>query len=110
MHVAWRAISRKRTDGSPSSWRGVAWRGVGLSPVLTWVLMMCRFREAAERGNPTGQSACADMLIKGEGVEQNATEAVAWYQKAAAQNNIRALNGLGYCYYNGQGVDLVRFF
>lgn len=48
------------------------------------------------------------MLIKGEGVPQNATAAVELYQAAAAQDNIRALNGLGYAYFNGQGVQEVR--
>jgi hypothetical protein len=51
------------------------------------------FRQAADLGNPQGQSACADMLIKGEGVEANATEAVRLYKQAAEKDNIRALNG-----------------
>lgn len=50
------------------------------------------------------------MLIKGEGVPANASAAVELYQKAAQQNNIRALNGLGYVYFNGQGVEKVGSF
>ncbi len=40
-----------------------------------------------------GQASCGNLLLKGEGVEKNATAAVHMYELAAAQDNIRALNG-----------------
>ena len=43
------------------------------------------------------------MLLKGEGASANTTEAVEWYEKAAAQT-IRELNGLGYLYFFGQSL------
>ena len=41
----------------------------------------------------------------GEGVEQNYTEAVKWYTKAAEQGNADAQNNLGHCYHNGYGIE-----
>jgi TPR repeat protein len=55
-----------------------------------------------------GQAACGNMLLKGEGVPKNVTAAIELYQKSAAQDNIRALNGLGFAYYYGDGVEQVR--
>ncbi|KOR28138.1 hypothetical protein TI04_11700, partial [Achromatium sp. WMS2] len=38
------------------------------------------------------------------GVEQDDTQAVAWYRKAAAQGNAYAQYSLGWMYENGRGV------
>ena len=43
------------------------------------------FERAALLGDPAGQAAAADLLMKGEGVLVNATAAVRWYQAAADQ-------------------------
>ena len=37
--------------------------------------------------------------------EENYTEAVSWYKKAAEQGHPGAQYGLGVCYYNGDGVS-----
>ena len=42
--------------------------------------------------------------MNGEGVPKDATKAVEWYQKAAAQGNADALYMLGWMYDNGEGV------
>lgn len=63
------------------------------------------FERAARLGDPVGQAAAADLLMKGEGIVKNATEAVVWYQKAADQGSIRGLNGLGFANYRGIGID-----
>jgi len=40
-----------------------------------------------------------------EGVAKDEVEAVKWYRKAAEQNYAKAQYDLGFCYYNGEGVD-----
>jgi hypothetical protein len=44
------------------------------------------------------------MSYYGQGAPQDYTEAVRWYRKAAAQGDVRALNGLAYMHDHGQGV------
>ena len=63
-----------------------------------------RMAGAAPHNNADGQIGCANMLLKGEGTEKNTTAAVEWYEKAAAQNHTRALNGLGYLYFFGNSL------
>lgn len=50
------------------------------------------FERAALLGDPAGQAAAADLLMKGEGVVVNATAAVRWYRAAADQ--VRVLSHL----------------
>jgi TPR repeat protein len=76
-----------------------------LAPLLA---PLPRYRRAADLGDPVGQAACGNMLLKGEGVPKNVTAAIELYQKSAAKDNIRALNGLGFAYYYGDGVEQVR--
>ena len=64
------------------------------------------FRQAAEKGNASGQNNLGWCYQKGLGVQKNETEAVKWYRKAAEQNNGFALNQLGWCYEYGLGVFL----
>ena len=52
------------------------------------------FRQAADLGNAGGQVCCANMLLKGEGVAMNATEAVALYEGAARKGHVGALVNL----------------
>ena len=59
------------------------------------------FRAAADAGSPEGRAACGDLLVKGEGVGKNVTAAIADYKIAAADNSVRALNGLGFVHYSG---------
>lgn len=44
------------------------------------------------------------MYLKGEGTEVNHTRAVELYELAAAENHVRALNGLGYEYFHGHAL------
>lgn len=41
------------------------------------------------------------MYLKGEGTDANHTKAVELFELAAKENHVRALNGLGYVYFNG---------
>ena len=61
-------------------------------------------RNMAEQGDAKFQYAYGVCYEKGWGVEQDLKEAVAWYNKAAEQNNGPALNSLGNCYRIGNGV------
>lgn len=64
-----------------------------------------RMAGSAPHNNPHGQVGVGNMLLKGEGVEKNVTDAIIWYEKAALQNNTRALNGLGFIYFMGGDVS-----
>jgi len=64
------------------------------------------FKKAALLGSGVGHTACGNLLLKGEGVEQNVTKALEHYGLAVEQDNLEAMNGLGYIYYFGKaGVD-----
>lgn len=41
------------------------------------------------------------MYLKGEGTDANHTKAVELFELAAMEDHVRALNGLGYVYFNG---------
>jgi TPR repeat protein len=45
------------------------------------------------------------MYKKGKGVQQNYTEALKWYRKAADQGHARSQYNLGVMYANGEGVQ-----
>ena len=61
-------------------------------------------RYKAEHGDAKYQYAYGVCYEKGWGVEQDTKEALAWYNKAAAQNNGPAYNSLGNFYREGSGV------
>lgn len=61
-------------------------------------------RYKAEHGDAKFQYAYGVCYEKGWGVEENAKEALAWYQKAADQDNGPAYNSLGNFYRSGIGV------
>lgn len=60
---------------------------------------------AAERGDPEAQCNLGDAYHNGsDGVEQNYTQAIFWYRKAAEQDFAKAQTALGMCYLEGMGV------
>ncbi|GBG29000.1 Protein sel-1-like 1 [Hondaea fermentalgiana] len=63
------------------------------------------FERAADAGHAGAMTACGNMLLKGEGVqEKNLTAAIERYTRAAADDDqLAALNGLGYIYFFGHG-------
>ena len=63
-----------------------------------------RMAGSAPHNNANGQIGVGNMLLKGEGIDKNVTDAIIWYEKAAAQNHTRALNGLGFIYFVGGDV------
>ncbi len=56
-------------------------------------------------GDADAQFELAGLYAKGDGVEQNLTEAVKWYRKAAEQGHDSAQYKLGLSYQNGKGVS-----
>ena len=78
--------------------------GRGLPRDQTQALRYFRMAGDAPHFHASGQMGVANMLLKGEGTEKNTTAAVEWYEKAAAQNHTRALNGLGYLYFFGNSL------
>ena len=63
------------------------------------------YLQAAEMGLAEAQYNVAYSYYHGEGVPQDYTKAVFWYEKAAEQDHGDSLNGLGICYKNGKGVS-----
>ena len=61
-------------------------------------------RQAAEQGDATAQFYLGNMYANGEGVPQDAAEAVRWYRLAAEQGQADAQYGLGIMYATGRGV------
>ncbi len=61
-------------------------------------------RRLADDGASDAQVEMGLKFDKGLGVEVDPEEALAWYRKAAAQGNDRAMNMLGVVYFAGRGV------
>lgn len=63
--------------------------------------------ESAQNGSIESIIIVAKLYYDNNEGEENRGEAAKWYQKALDidQNEVRALNGLGNCYYNGIGVE-----
>ena len=68
-------------------------------------LDLCR---AAAKDYAPGQSCVGYLYRKGWGVTQDSTEAVKWYQKAAAASNLVAVMALAEMYENGEGTKVDR--
>ena len=58
----------------------------------------------AEQGNASAMFNLGRMYRYGEGVPQDARQAVHWYQQAAEQGNAKAMFNLGVMYHEGTGV------
>ena len=62
------------------------------------------YREAAEQGNPVGQSDLGLSYELGHGVPQSDTEALKWYHLATDQGSALGQSSLGSMYERGRGV------
>ncbi len=58
----------------------------------------------AKEGNALAQYNLATLYFFAQGMEKNTPEAIAWYEKSAAQNFPKALYALGQIYLSGDGV------
>ena len=61
--------------------------------------------EKARQGVAEAQYKLALRYFEGDGVEQNAQEAIKWLKKASDQGLSAAQNELGCSFYNGEGVE-----
>ena len=61
-------------------------------------------REAAEAGLADAQAVLGQMLLDGAEVARDARAGFGWFMRAAAQDNVMALNMVGRCYDLGWGV------
>jgi len=59
------------------------------------------YSQAAEKGDPEGQSGLADMYSAGEGVERDLEKAVYWYSRAAESGSLRAIRILAAAFLDG---------
>jgi TPR repeat protein len=59
----------------------------------------------AQQGDPQAQMFMGYLYETGQGVPQNYTKAVQWYQRAAEQGNTLAQSQLGNMYRLGKGVS-----
>jgi TPR repeat protein len=59
---------------------------------------------AADKGNPQAQYELGERFHNGNGVQKDSTEAVKWWQKAAAQKFPQAELSLSIAYGSGEGV------
>ena len=65
---------------------------------------------AAEAGLADAQALYGQLLLDGDGVERDQQAAVRWFDKAARQGHVMAMNMMGRCYDLGWGlpVDKIR--
>jgi TPR repeat protein len=61
-------------------------------------------REAAEAGSAQAQALLGQLLLDGNGVARDASAALAWFTRGAAQHHVMALNMVGRCYDLGWGT------
>ena len=64
------------------------------------------FLRDAEAGDLEAHVRLGDLYQRGDGVEQDDAEAVAWFHRAAEQGHADAQFRLGFAYSNGSGVAL----
>ncbi|MBF0187449.1 MAG: SEL1-like repeat protein [Magnetococcales bacterium] len=65
---------------------------------------LARWKVLAEQGNAKAQFQVGEMLLLGEGVPKNTTQAIHYLTQAAKQGQERAALRLGILYTQGQGV------
>ncbi len=63
-------------------------------------------RGAAEAGSAEAQARYGQMLLDGDGVEQDARQALHWFERAAGQDHVEAINMVGRCHDLGWGTPV----
>jgi TPR repeat protein len=92
----------KLEEGKPLDFSQLQGSGKSVGDQVAAQIDSIRYK--AEHGDAKYQYAYGVCYEKGWGVEQDTKEALAWYNKAAAQNNGPAYNSLGNYYREGSGV------
>jgi TPR repeat protein len=79
----------------------------GHGTATNFQLALGNFAPAAAAGLPESENFMGLMYQRAQGgLQTDYTQALAWYAKAAAQNNADAEDNIGYCYLNGLGVPV----
>jgi putative methionine-R-sulfoxide reductase with GAF domain len=73
-------------------------------PRVTQSNSVADLQKLADQGNADAQWQLAVRYHDGEGVPQNDTQAMLWFQLAAEQGNVAAQSALGSYYWAGRGV------
>ena|GEM_PF-3572907 len=84
--------------------KGVSGASAGCHPPVFSQQELSAFEQQATSGDAAAQCGLGMMYIKGQGVPQDDTQAVAWFRMAAEQGNAHGQYNLGVSYYHGQGV------
>ena len=92
----------KLEEGKPLDFSQLQGSGKSVGDLVAAQIDSIRYK--AEHGDAKYQYAYGVCYEKGWGVEQDTKGALAWYNKAAAQNNGPAYNSLGNFYREGSGV------
>jgi TPR repeat protein len=63
-------------------------------------------RQAAEAGSAEAQARYGQILLDGDGIAQDHTQAFVWFERAARAGHLEAANMVGRCYDLGWGVAI----
>lgn len=72
------------------------WSGWGLAAELADMVLL---RQNAESGRAAAQFALAEAYHYGEGLPEDQSQAIKWYEKAAVKGHLEAQLALGYIYF-----------
>ena len=85
---------------------GIIWRGKECFKAEEYDAAFSYLSEGLKDVNdPEAQNMLGDMYKSGNGIEENLTEAIKWYRKAAEQDYAAAQFNLGIMYHDGNGVE-----
>ena len=73
--------------------------------VLDPIKKVIKLITSAKKGDTDAMFALGVALYNGDGVKENKTEAVKWFQKAAEKGDATAMYNLFICYAKGNGVE-----
>ena len=80
-------------------------RGMDLYSAKRYAEAVTHLEQAAHADHVLGMATLASMLLKGEGVPRDATQAALWFEKAANLGNVECQSIIGLLYFNGIGVQ-----
>ena len=81
-----------------------AWLALSLEACFEEHPSVVEIRTKAEQGDAEAQNSLGRIYSEGQGVPQDAAEAMKWWRKAAEQENAEAQYNLGLMYHEGENV------
>ena len=102
------ALIHKIQRQNKSQWQ----EGVAAYKSGNYLAALTKLKPLATKGDVDAQVFLGFMYDRGQGVQQDCQQALAWYLKAAAQGDAQVQSKLGLMYGNGHGVpqDLVQAY